>query len=36
LDKMITHLFQFNEYPEDYKTIEEAKGNIMKVIITLD
>jgi len=36
LNEMITHHFPFKEYPDAYKTIDEAKGNIMKVMITLD
>lgn len=36
LDKMITNHFTFEEYMEAYKTIDAAKGNVMKVMITLD
>lgn len=36
LDEMITHHFPFKEYANAYKTIDRAKGNIMKVMITLD
>ena len=36
LDEMITHHFPFRDYLRAYQTIEEAKGNIMKVLITLD
>lgn len=36
LDKMVTHHFPFEKYLKAYETIEEAKGNIMKVMITLD
>jgi len=36
LNEMITHHFPFKEYMNAYKTINEAKGNIMKVMITLD
>jgi L-iditol 2-dehydrogenase len=36
LDPMITHHFPFKEYLDAYKTIEEARGNIMKVMVTLD
>ena len=36
LDKMITHHFPFKEYMSAYRTIDEAKGYIMKVMITLD
>jgi len=36
LDEMITHHFPFEQYPAAYEAIEDAKGNIMKVIITLD
>ena len=35
LDKMITHRFPFQEYLDAYETIEQAKGNVMKVMITL-
>jgi L-iditol 2-dehydrogenase len=35
LDEMITHHFPFEEYPSAYETIEEAQGNIMKVMVTL-
>jgi L-iditol 2-dehydrogenase len=35
LDKMVTHHFPFEEYLKAYETIEEAKGNIMKVMVTL-
>lgn len=36
LDEMITHHFPFEKYLDAYETIEEAKGNIMKVMVTLD
>jgi L-iditol 2-dehydrogenase len=36
LDDMITHHFPFNEYLSAYETIEQARGNIMKVMVTLD
>lgn len=36
LDEMITHHFPFEHYLDAYQTIEEAKGNIMKVMVTLD
>jgi len=36
LDEMITHHFPFDEYLSAYETIEQAKGNIMKVMVTLD
>ena len=36
LDKMITHHFPFTEYMNAYETINEAKGNIMKVMVTLE
>jgi len=36
LDKMITHHFPFREYMNAYKMISEARGNVMKVMITLD
>ena len=36
LDEMITHHFPFTEYGRAYETIEAAKGEIMKVMITLD
>jgi L-iditol 2-dehydrogenase len=36
LDEMITHHFPFGEYLSAYETIERAKGNIMKVMVTLD
>jgi L-iditol 2-dehydrogenase len=36
LDEMITHHFPFSEYLSAYETIEQAKGNIMKVMVTLD
>jgi len=36
LDEMITHHFPFRQYLDAYRTIEEAQGNIMKVMITLD
>jgi L-iditol 2-dehydrogenase len=35
-DQLITHRFALEDYPAAYKTIDEARGNIMKVIITLD
>jgi len=35
-DELITHRFAFEDYPAAYKTIDEAGGNIMKVIISLD
>lgn len=35
LDEMITHRFPFRAYMKAYETIEEAQGNIMKVMITL-
>ena len=35
-DELITHRFPFEEYPAAYRTIEEARGNIMKVMIALD
>jgi L-iditol 2-dehydrogenase len=36
LDEMITHHFPFAEYLKAYEAIEAAKGEIMKVMITLD
>jgi L-iditol 2-dehydrogenase len=36
LDEMITHRFPFSEYLKAYETIEEAKGEIMKVMVALD
>jgi L-iditol 2-dehydrogenase len=36
LDAMITHHFPFEAYPQAYQTIEEAQGQTMKVMITLD
>lgn len=36
LDAMITHRFPFEQYLDAYQTIEEAKDNIMKVMIALD
>ena len=36
LDAMITHRFPFEHYLDAYQTIEEAKDNIMKVMIALD
>jgi len=36
LDKLITHRFPFEEYLKAYKTIEEAQGKTMKVMIELD
>ena len=36
LDEMISHHFPFNEYLSAYETIEQARGNIMKVMVTLD
>ena len=36
LNEMITHHFPFRKYLDAYRTIEEAQGNIMKVMITLD
>ena len=35
-DELITHRFAFEDYPAAYQTIDEARGNIMKVIIALD
>jgi L-iditol 2-dehydrogenase len=35
-DELITHRFAFEDYPAAYRTIDEAHGNIMKVIIALD
>ena len=35
LDEMISHHFPFNEYLSAYETIEQAKGDIMKVMVTL-
>jgi L-iditol 2-dehydrogenase len=35
-DEVITHRFPFGEYLAAYRTIDEARGNIMKVIIDLD
>ena len=35
-DELITHRFALEDYPAGYKTIDEANGNIMKVIILLD
>ena len=35
LDEMITHHFPFEEYLSAYETIEEAQGDIMKVMVTL-
>ncbi|MCX6628272.1 MAG: alcohol dehydrogenase catalytic domain-containing protein [Candidatus Solibacter sp.] len=35
-DDLITHRFAFEDYPAAYRTIDEAAGNIMKVIIALD
>jgi len=36
LEPMTTHHFPFREYLRAYETIEGAKGNIMKVMISLD
>jgi L-iditol 2-dehydrogenase len=36
LDEMISHHFPFSAYMKAYQTIEEAQGNIMKVMIVLD
>jgi L-iditol 2-dehydrogenase len=36
LDLMVTHHFLFQEYLSAYQTIEEAEGNIMKVMIDLN
>jgi L-iditol 2-dehydrogenase len=36
LEPMVTHHFPFERYVDAYETIEEAKGNVMKVMITLD
>lgn len=35
LDPMITHRFAFSDYLAAYEAIEDAKGNVMKVMITL-
>jgi L-iditol 2-dehydrogenase len=35
LDTMITHHFPFHEYLRAYEAIEEARGNIMKVMVTV-
>jgi len=35
LDEMITHHFPFSDYLKAYETIEAAKGDIMKVMISL-
>jgi L-iditol 2-dehydrogenase len=36
LEPLVTHHFPFERYADAYRTIEEAKGNVMKVMITLD
>ncbi len=36
LAEMITHHFPFEAYPQAYQTIEDAQGEIMKVMIMLD
>jgi L-iditol 2-dehydrogenase len=36
LDEMITHHFPFSEYINAYEAIDAAKGDIMKVMISLD
>jgi L-iditol 2-dehydrogenase len=36
LDELITHRFPFKDYLKAYKTIEESRGNYMKVMISLD
>ena len=36
LDEMVTHHFPFEDYLKAYETIEEAKGNIIKVMVDLD
>jgi L-iditol 2-dehydrogenase len=36
LEPMVTHRFPFREYPAAYRAIEDAHGNSMKVMITLD
>jgi len=36
LDEMITHHFPFEDYLAAYQAIEAARGNIMKVLVTLD
>lgn len=36
LEEMITHHFAFEDYLKAYKVIDEASGDIMKVMITLD
>jgi len=36
LEEMITHHFPFADYPKAYETIVGAKGDIMKVMISLE
>ncbi|MDI7275431.1 MAG: alcohol dehydrogenase catalytic domain-containing protein [Anaerolineae bacterium] len=36
LDELISDRFPFREYLRAYQAIEEARGNVMKVLITLD
>jgi L-iditol 2-dehydrogenase len=36
LEPMVTHHFPFERYADAYQTIEEAKGDVLKVMITLD
>lgn len=35
LDTMITHRFQFSDYPQAYRVIEELEGDYLKVIIEM-
>ena len=35
-DRLITHRFAFEDYPAAYRAIDQAHGNIMKVLIELD
>ena len=35
LDEMVTHHFPFEDYMKAYETIEEAQGNVLKVMVDL-
>jgi len=35
-DELITHRFRFEDYPAAYRAIEDARGNSMKVMISLE
>ena len=36
LDELITHRFDFDNYLEAYRTIEDSGGEYLKVLINLD